>query len=132
MNDAYEDIKSRIKEQPTWYDVYGAPRYGEIPDDLKEHIRRIKCQSCGQVFTVCLVHAVYHTFRAEMFDFVPVSYETVQLRGRSYRLPALYRCVVTERGVPNHWHYGDPPCHGCVGDTMNSEPEYTWEEATNA
>jgi hypothetical protein len=30
--------------------------------------------------------------------------------------------------LAEQWHYGDPPRHDCVGDTMNSEPEWSWND----
>ena len=93
MNHGYEDIRSRISEEPTWYDDNGAPRYGEfVPDlcpDIYTHqvvLLRIACQACG-----------------EQFD--------VEMHGKWF----------ANIKQPSKLHYGDPPRHGCVGDTMNCE-----------
>ncbi len=93
MNARYEDIISRIKEEPTWYDNNGTPRYGEFhpdkcPSIYSSHVGlfRILCQDCNKSFMVEM-HSSIWGFRAEH--------------------------------PPQKWHYGDPPIHGCVGDTMN-------------
>jgi len=95
MHENYDDIKSRITEEPTWYDSNGTPRYGNFsPDkcpDIYSHkvvLMIIECQYCGEQFTVEM-----HTGW----------------------------CDSNLNHPPLKWHYGDPPIHGCVGDTMNCE-----------
>ncbi|NIN00505.1 MAG: hypothetical protein GTO24_21205 [candidate division Zixibacteria bacterium] len=96
MRENYEDIKSRIKEAPSWYDANGTPRYGDFRPDRCPNIYSsqvglflISCQRCNE------------QFRVEMH---------ADLWGRDFSRP------------PSKWHYGDPPIHECVGDTMNSIP----------
>lgn len=125
MFDSYDDIKKRIAEKPTWWDVHGVPRYGDIPEDMRPFVRRIKCQGCGRVFKVALVGNVYKNYGDETFDFVSVLWD-VEIEGE--REPALYKPVYREpEAIPEDWHYGDPPAHDCVGDSMNSIPEYAWD-----
>jgi hypothetical protein len=94
MHSNYEDITSRIKEEPTWYDCNGAPRYGkfslEACPNIYAHqvvLLEIACQSCGAKFLV-------------------------EMNGDGLNPMS---------GNPKKLHYGDPPAHGCVGDTMNCE-----------
>lgn len=93
MKANYEDILSRIDEEPTWYDQNGVPRYGDFNVRLCPNIYsnqavllRIACQDCGQEFTVEMHSSLFSPIRH-----------------------------------PHKLHYGDPPIHGCVGDTMNCE-----------
>jgi len=115
MHDAYEDITSRIKEQPIWYDSNGCPRYDPFHPRLCPDIYatvvvllRIACQACGQKFDV-------------------------EMHGNP-----LY-----ELRVPKNLHYGDPPRHDlaegqrCGGETMNchdlivlqvwKKQDFTWK-----
>lgn len=94
MKAQYEDITSRIPEQPTWYDMNGVPRYGPFQPkacpNIYSHqiaLMRIACQYCHRPFDV------------EIHD-----------DGFFHQL-----------GQPKKLHYGDPPIHDCVGDTMNCE-----------
>ena len=93
MRNNYEDIRSRIAEQPSWYDSNGAPRYGEFEPSMCPNIYarqvfllRIACQRCGEQFLVEMNSGWFNKI-----------YE------------------------PRILHYGDPPVHGCVGDTMNCD-----------
>jgi len=93
MHIAYEDIVSRINEEPTWYDNNGVPRYGKYSPDRCPNIYAqvtglflIKCQYCNKEFQV--------EMHSDIFGF-------------------------RSTNPPTKWHYGDPPLHGCTGDTMN-------------
>jgi len=95
MYENYDDIKSRITEEPTWYDQNGTPRYGRFTPSQCPNIYanvvmlvRIVCQDCKAEFLVEM-HAGIFEHRQE--------------------------------APPFRWHYGDPPVHGCIGDTMNCE-----------
>jgi len=97
MHDNYQDIRTRIEEEPTWYDENGCPRYGIFTPELCPNIYtnvvallRIECQHCGESFDVQM--------SADMWSY-----------NRCNKLPA------------KEWHYGDPPQHRCLGDTMNCE-----------
>lgn len=102
----YADIRSRISEEPKWFDVNGVPRYDEFHPNLGPNIYadesvlfEICCQSCRQKFLVCL------------------EADSMARRGDDARGLA---AAVTSGAL----HYGDPPRHGEVGgclsgDTMN-------------
>ena len=95
MHHHFEDILSRIKEVPTWWDQNGTPRYGLFQPDscpsIYAHrvvLLRIACQECHREFLV------------EMHD---------DVWGREFH--------------PTKLHYGDPPNHPeCLaGNTMNCD-----------
>jgi len=95
MHGDYEDIKSRIAGEPSWHDQNGTPRYGEfIP------------QRCPNIYApvVCLFKIACQDCGEEF-------------------LVEMHADIWTHRlsQPPAKWHYGDPPIHGCVGDTMNCE-----------
>lgn len=96
MHESYDDIKSRITEEPTWYDQNGVPRYSKFEPKMCPNIysdivvlMRIACQNCAEEF-LAEIHA-------GLFD------------------------DWYHQHAPKEWHYGDPPIHDCVGDTMNCE-----------
>lgn len=101
MHVSYYDITSRIEENPSWYDGNGVPRYGEFDhcqlDVYAEFVvyAEIACQSCAKRFRVAVDYPRYH------FDSL----------GR-IQIPDIEE-------IAPYFHYGDPPAHGCVGDTMN-------------
>ena len=91
VNARFDDITSRIEEEPQWWDSNGTPRYGKFKPDACPCIYsdtvvllRISCQYCGEEFLV-----------------------------------EMHRIYIDDNFVPKKLHYGDPPAHGCVGDTMN-------------
>ena len=107
MKPAYEDIKSLIKKDPTWYDQHGVPRYSDFSPKYASNIYSdevililIQCQNCHQRFSVELNHNKNLT-----------KLESLEYRTKNWNNYNL---------IPIH--YGDPPIHDCVGDTMNSEP----------
>jgi hypothetical protein len=93
MKDRYIDIRGRINEEPAWYDENGAPRYGEFTPD-----------NCPNIYSgmVILVRIACQDCGEEF---------NVEMHAGGW----------SNRGEfpPKKWHYGDPPAHGCVGDTMN-------------
>lgn len=106
MKHHYKDIRSRIKEEPKWWDENGVPRYcGFSPDETSNIyareavLLRIACQRCQQEFDVCL----------SCFTLKEFLDETPSLKKR-----------IEDESI----HYGDPPNAGCcpAGPTMNSEP----------
>lgn len=142
MNSYYDDIRSRIPEEPTWFDVNGAPRWGEPRDDVKPFMGQLRCQDCHRIFRVCLVDEVYKTYQGKAFR--------VMLGERCPNDPKEFHVLFGYGGMhhmgkadaqgyikppfkpyndplPTTWDYGDPPAHGCVGDTMSSIPEWEWE-----
>lgn len=103
MHESYIDITSRIEEPPTWFDENGVPRYGKFTPHRCPNIYNnvivlfeIACQDCGRRFSV------------EMSGERP-------MKGWKPEYDHFYHPLV----VTSELHYGDPPAHGCVGDTMN-------------
>lgn len=111
MNCDYKDIRSRIPEQPSWFDEGAVPRYSAFaPHELSNIYARegalvvIACQACQTRFRVAFS-------RSSMDDVRD------QAAGRPSRLLA----DIIKTG---EIHYGDPPNTGCcpAGPTMNSDP----------
>ena len=108
MKATYQDIRNKVAAEPTWFDGNGVPRYCEFgPEHLpsiyaKEAVLlHIRCQACGESFAVGLGGSPF---------FGTAFSELVQDWQR-------------HEHDPHRWgpiHYGDPPIHGCVGDTMSS------------
>lgn len=96
MHNDYDDIRSKLGE-PDWFDEHGVPRYCDFaPRRCGVYIRyaalvEIACQACARRFQVV---AAFHSWYAPHFP------------------------DVADVGS---FHYGDPPNHHCVGDTMNCE-----------
>jgi hypothetical protein len=94
---SYEDLTRRLGV-PLWYDDNGVPRYDPFRPDLCGIYARfialaeIACQACGDRFKVAFER---RNFASDKHPWVPIP-ESVNLL-----------------------HYGDPPPHGCSGDTMN-------------
>mgnify|MGYP000063990483 CR=1 FL=1 len=92
---AYDDIIERAGK-PDWYSDSGVPRYGEFKPDLcsvyGRHIAylEIACQNCGERFRVA---------------------SAISMMTLDPKMP-------TADAIES-FHYGDPPRHGCIGDTMN-------------
>lgn len=93
MHARYNDIISRIPEAPKWYDQNGVPRYDNFSPDYCPNI-----YSDGVVLLRIACQHCDRQFDVEMHSdsFAPIKH-------------------------PQKLHYGDPPSHGCVGDTMNCE-----------
>lgn len=107
---SYEDIKSKIDEQPKWYDDNGVPRYCEfhpnqmgIYEDLVISAL-IACQSCGQQFHVANGSNHHERYKAYILAGRPIDNNVLSLNSVE---------------AAQSFHYGDPPNHDCVGDTMN-------------
>ena len=93
MHESYPDIRDRIEEDPTWYDSNGTPRYGEFSPE--------RCPNMYTRTVFLLRIACQHCgreFDVEMHERV---FESIE--------------------HPQELHYGDPPAHGCTGDSMNCE-----------
>jgi hypothetical protein len=114
MHSYYEDIRSRIKEEPTWYDCNGVPRYGEFKPHDSPNIYanevllvQISCQDCRAKFLV-------------EFNW---DYTQGLFTGRHHEsFTTVVNLWLKDAEKAKHYpplHYGDPPAHGCVGDTMN-------------
>jgi hypothetical protein len=96
----YEDILSRIAEEPVWFDEYGVPRYCEFAPtkvaNIYSHetaLAEVTCQVCKRSFYVAF--SKYNWPSGTIAD---------AIRSRAL-------------------HYGDPPNVRCCGNMhMNSEP----------
>lgn len=130
MNHPFNDIRSRITEPPTWWDMNGTPRWGDFhptqsPDIYTREavLLEIQCQCCRQPFRVEL-HAD--------FDLMHRTQSETPLAD-----------AIKNKSI----HYGDPPHHddpqdpswGCTGNSMNvydmrvleywrqTRPEHEWK-----
>lgn len=93
MKARYLDILSRITEEPSWYDQNGTPRYGEFHPS---HCPNIYADTVVLLRIAC--QACCKEFHVEMHGdwYNPIK-------------------------QPRELHYGDPPRHSCVGDSMNCD-----------
>lgn len=107
MNPSYSDIKKRLGE-PLWFDVGGIPRYEPFHPSMccvyAEYVAliRITCQACGAEFIVASAVS-----KSNLYFLI-------------YNPKAIIE-LPTPTSIGD-FHYGDPPNHDCMGDTMNSEP----------
>lgn len=93
MKTNYLDIISRIEGPPLWYDQNGTPRYDEFHPEF-----------CPNIYSNEVV-----LLRIECQDCgLPLDVE-------------MHSSFWQSLGNPKKLHYGDPPAHGCVGDTMNCD-----------
>lgn len=106
MKPEYNDILSRIEENPLWYDQNGCPRYDKFHPNMcdiycKEAVLLlISCQNCGKEFKV----GIYDN-----------------------RLKPIFFSERVAKG--ENLHYGDPPDIGCcpAGPTMSSNTKQILE-----
>lgn len=105
MLESYEDIRSRIPEEPQWWDEHGVPRYAPFHPRHCANIYAdeavlllIACQNCRALFRVAM------------------SFHSVPRR-------AEVGLVLAEHIKNGTIHYGDPPNTGCCdpGASMNCE-----------
>lgn len=100
----YKDIRSRIDEEPKWFDGNGVPRYDVFtPDmlgvyDTKALLVEIMCQACSQRILVGEGWTRYSF-----------------LNNGSLSFPTLEE-------IATGFQYADPPWHSCkgAGESMNS------------
>jgi hypothetical protein len=97
MHDNYNDIKNKIKEPPIWYDQNGTPRYGIFYPDMCPNI-----YSNRVALLLIACQYCHKKFKVELHD----------------------EFYTSNISPPSKWHYGDPPAHDCVGDTMNCDDLY--------
>lgn len=96
----YSDIRELTDREPVWYTTGGVPRYREFhPSMLGVYdkyavLKLVGCQACGDTFLIG-VGVPRHTFPLG----TPVEWTLEKLLEAD-------AC-------------GDPPRHGCVGDTMS-------------
>lgn len=126
MNNKFEDITS-VMGKPDWYDLAGYPRYGKFKPDNHSNIYadivilfRIGCQACAKEFNVAEAFTIYQLYENKNFK------AYMQLNKVGENEPLTKHLVPFIKSLSPEdlmWliHYGDPPNHGCVGDTMNCE-----------
>lgn len=99
MKKDFRDIRKAIPVDPYWYDELGTPRYDVFhPTMLGVYDNyavygTIECQACGEQFEVGAGSTGYSAGTRPW----------------------------TLKDIVEKYHYGDPPIHECVGDTMMSE-----------
>ena len=107
MNHHYSDIRDAIATPPLWWDEHAVPRYCVFATDQTASVYaeevvllKIRCQSCGRAFEVCMTWTSFDLYRSK----TPALSD--QIRAKTI-------------------HYGDPPNVECcpAGPTMNSEPD---------
>lgn len=109
MHHCYDDILSRIPEEPIWFDEHAVPRYCEfdpkrVANAYADEVALVEvtCQSCGRLFHVAFAACAGVTVSREEWPSGPIA------------------TAIREKTL----HYGDPPnvwcCH--AGPSMNSEP----------
>lgn len=124
MKHHYEDIRTKINEEPQWWDEHAVPRYCRFsPRETANIYARqvvlyeIACQNCGHRFKVCESWTPYDSHRKSL----------------------------VEDAKAGRLHYGDPPNINCCpsGPTMNSEfikvleiwqyerEQFDWEKIPN-
>lgn len=131
MNHSYEDIRSRIDEEPRWFDEDAVPRYCAFSPRETANIyadevvlAEIACQGCGRPFHVCFSSNRLGQYRRA---FSIASHEAMNA-GRvltSEDVAAkLDACSLAHAIETDELHYGDPPNVFCcpAGPTMNSVP----------
>ena len=109
MHRSYRDITSRISEEPKWWDENAVPRYDDFNyRDLGVYIRyailaEIACQSCHKRMKVGVGYEQHQI--------------TSHFKDGEHCFTAVPTDIVKEA---NNFAWGDPPNHGCVGDTMGA------------
>ena len=111
MHRDYQDIRSRIKEPPIWFDEHGVPRYclfspRECADIYAREclLMTISCQSCQTAFLVAMSWSKRPRWSPD---------------GKLWFPPALSEII-----RDGELHYGDPPNISCcpAGPSMSSIP----------
>lgn len=110
MNRYYEDLLSRINEEPVWFDEHAVPRFcpfepGKAANIYAEEVvlTEIACQNCARRFLVA--------FSRSQMDAISFIKDQARFRWLADE--------IKKRSL----HYGDPPnMHCCAsGPSMNSE-----------
>lgn len=110
MKHHYHDIRSKLDDDPDWWDEVGVPRYCEFAPSRTNVVYteevallEIACQGCDTLFRVAMSWS----------------------SSRNWVLPKEYQVPPLSERIQNKIiHYGDPPNSGCCtsGATMNSIP----------
>lgn len=116
MHNAYQDIRSRISESPTWWDENAVPRYDPFATDQIADIYAdecalvlIECQNCGAKFRVAFSASQYRAWVDNGMGGA-ASFEAA-------------KDTIANGVRDGSLHYGDPPNADCcaAGPTMNCE-----------
>jgi hypothetical protein len=99
--------------EPLFWDTNGVPHFKKKEmERLPQHLfGTIYCQNCMKPFRVFLADMIYKNGGC--------------IRRDIHKKPDYEN--YTHLRLARQWHYGDPPLHGCVGDSMNCYDE--WELA---
>jgi len=118
MHSNYGWIEKLVGRPPDFWDLDGVPHWFSIEQDKNypEHLfGDIYCQRCDRKFRVYLTDLVYTSIgMVELIPGSPPDFDNY-----------------THYKLIDHWHYGDPPNHNCVGDTMNCIDEWELEADSN-
>jgi hypothetical protein len=110
MHPSYDDIK-KLAGEPMWYSEGGVPRYDDFHPKLCSvyntyvALVQIACQACQREFSAASC--------VDMLDMVQIKLEMPRQQERPEQ---------DAWDLIGSFHYGDPPRHACVGDSMNSVP----------
>ena len=105
----FKDILALTDKEPQWFDENGVPRFCKFHPRHAPNIYAneavlylIACQSCEQTFRVAQ----------------SLSFSDEYMRAhREHRKPYKIKDFIKKGWL----HYGDPPCFGCAGGTMNCD-----------
>lgn len=141
----YRDIIA-LAGEPKWYDEHGVPRYSEFhPNECGVYIKavallEIECQDCEKHFLVATVpgdglldqwrdQAIIHHNNLAQWISLNTDTRSITIKDLKDILSSLTpnqekRLDHTKNRPHGHdsgWvGWGDPPAHGCVGDTMGA------------
>ena len=120
MYQRYDDILSRIGEEPAWFDEHAVPRYCTFAPNKIANIysgetalAEVTCQCCKRIFRVAFSEINWNAERIAVCR--PLNPGVPEVHWKSARISDAIRSRTL--------HFGDPPnvcCH--AGATMNSEP----------
>jgi hypothetical protein len=126
MHQRYDDILSRITEEPKWFDENGVPRYCVFrPENVAIYatecvLMEIECRSCGRLYRVATTDLVVR-------DWARRQREVGVLQGERQAEHIKLADLIASGEVA----YGDPPnacCDSCQsGATMRSIPHRVLE-----
>ncbi len=134
MHRSYEDIlafAAKNGDEVLWWDEHAVPRFSEFDwwgtgvYEKYAVLYEIACQSCRRKFNVL---TSWSDHELQWYE-VPNKYSA---KGTSRvgveSIAFVPEGIITDSGtwtiedLVEDLHYGDPPAHGCIGDTMNSVP----------
>lgn len=128
MNNSYDDIRQRIKEEPKWWDEEAVPRYCDFAPRETANIYAddcclvlIECQGCRRPFHVCFSETRQGRFSRARDR---LHYAGVH-EPSNEEYEQMMEEVTLKAAIKQHLlHYGDPPNVDCcaAGSVMNSIP----------